>query len=455
MYAAGLDPRVCMNDPEGSHPTQPQVRPISRASLAVAAFSTVVEWYDFTLYLYLTTVLSRVFFGPGAASLGATLAAFAIAYLMRPLGAVVFGHVGDRLGRRWALLSSMLLMTLALLATGLLPTRAQVGSLAGWLLIGLRCLMGFSVGGEYNGVVAYLLEGSPPRRRGLIAACAAAMSEVGGLLAAGVAALTVNAVSPAALDAWGWRIPFLFGALLATGVWIARTSMQESPDFERQQAEGATPQKPLRHILTQHWRGVLRAFAISALGSITYYVGITYVPAFLSSAGAIDERAALRLSTIAALVVILVTPVVGALSDRLGRKPVLIVLGLLSAIAPVTMFAFMASGSPLRALVGAVVLAAVAGGVSAVGAVTTAEQFPGEGRLTGLALGATAATALFGGVAPYLAHVLMIRTGSPLVPGVMIAATALFVLPVLATLRETTPGRSSTANVIVMRQKSP
>src|SRR6476660_4914133 len=165
---------------------------VSRGSLAIAAFSTVVEWYDFTLYLYFATVLSRVFYGGVSGSLLLTLGGFAIAYLMRPLGALAFSHIGDKYGRRRMLLLSVALMTAAMLATALLPTRAVTGPAAGWLLLALRCVMGFSVGGEYTGVVAYLLEGAQVRRRGLITSSASAASEVGGLLAVGVSALTVS-----------------------------------------------------------------------------------------------------------------------------------------------------------------------------------------------------------------------------------------------------------------------
>lgn len=410
--------------------------------MAIAAFSTIVEWYDFTLYLYLATVLSRVFFGGGEASLVTTLGGFAVAYLMRPLGAVVFGHIGDRYGRRRMMLLSMAVMALAMLVTGLLPTHAQIGPLAGWLLLLLRCVMGFSVGGEYTGVVAYLLEGARQDRRGLITSLASAASEVGALLAVGVSAVTVSSMSAADLDSWGWRIPFLAGSALAGSVWIARSTMQESPDFERQQAGKTVPENPLRHTLAHHRMGILRGFAISALGSITYYVGITYVPAFLTSTGALGERASLWLSTIAAVVVILVTPLVGALSDWFGRNPVLIFLGGCSAVLPIAMFSLMAGGSHLQALMGAVVLAAVGGGVSAVGAVATAEQFPGEGRLSGLALGATSATAVFGGLTPYLAQLLTERTGSPMIPGAMIAIVALCVLPLFLRMPETLPGRT-------------
>src|SRR3954468_23173875 len=232
--------------------------PVPRGSLAIAAFSTVVEWYDFTLYLYFATVLSRVFYGGGPQSLLITLGGFAIAYLMRPLGAVFFGHIGDRFGRRHMLLMSVALMTAAMFATALLPTYATIGPAAGALLLLLRCVMGFSVGGEYTGVVAYLLEGAAPKRRGLLTSSASAASEVGGLLAVGVSALTVSLMSGADLERWGWRIPFFVGAALAGSVGIARSTMHESPEFRRQQREATVPDVPLRHALANHRSGIAR-----------------------------------------------------------------------------------------------------------------------------------------------------------------------------------------------------
>lgn len=415
-----------------------QEQKIHRRSIAIAALSTVVEWYDFTLYLYFSTVLSRVFFGGGSAALAATLGGFAVAYLMRPVGAVVFGHFGDRHGRRPMLLISMTIMSVAMLLTALLPTAAQIGPLAAWLLVALRCVMGFSVGGEYTGVVAYLLESAPDSRRGLVASLAAAASEVGALLAVAVSAITVSSMSNAELEAWGWRIPFLVGAALAGLVWIARSTMNESPDFERRQAEGAVLPNPLLHAVSQQRAGVVRAFAISALGSITYYVGITYFPAFLTSIGSTGEGEALWLSTIAAIAVIVVTPLIGILSDRVGRRPVLISLGGLCVALPIVLFYF-ANASAAHALIGAVMLALIAGAVSAVGAVATAEQFTGEVRVSGLALGTTVATAIFGGLTPYLAQVLIDDTGRQEIPGVMIAVVAVCVLPVFLTMRETRP----------------
>ncbi|MBO0749865.1 MAG: MFS transporter, partial [Porphyrobacter sp.] len=240
-------------------------------------------------------------------------------------------------------------------------------------------------------------------------------------------------------QAWGWRIPFLVGAALAGTVWLARSTMEESPDFERLRANGGLPMNPLAHAVSRQRGAVLRAFAISSLGSITYYVGITYVPAFLDTAGSLSETAALWLSTIAAVAVILVTPVVGLLSDRFGRKPALLVLAALSAVLPIAMFSLMAGSATGGALFGAVVLALVAGGVSAVGAIATGEQFSHESRASGLGLGYTVATAVFGGLTPYVAQRLVQATGSPLMPGIMIALVAVAALPVFALMRETAP----------------
>lgn len=390
------------------------------AMLAVGG-STVVEWYDFTLCLYFAPTLSRVFFGAGDQALGQTLAGFAIAYLMRPIGAILLGLLGDRYGRKPALLLSMAAMTVAMGCMAILPTYQQAGAWAGWGLILMRCLMGFSVGGEYTAVVTYLYESAPPRRRGLVTSLAAAASEIGGLLAVGLCALLTRTLTTEALDHWGWRLPFLFGAVLAGAIWLARGIISETPAFHQPAIDQPSP---LSYALRHERKGIATGFAISALGSISYYVGITYVPSYMASVGWRDEGLALGYSTIAALVVILVTPLVGWLSDCLGRRPVLLLLCAGCALLPMGLFQWIAHGSPWAAMSAIATLAALAGGVSAVGTVATAEQFSAHARLSGLALGATSATALFGGLTPYLAHRLQQATGISEVPGIMIAVVA-------------------------------
>ena len=405
--------------------------------------STVVEWYDFTLCLYFAPTLSRVFFGPGGQALGKTLAGFAIAYLMRPLGAILFGLFGDRHGRRPTLFLSMAVMTLAMLCLAILPGYRQIGVLAGGALILLRCLMGFSVGGEYTAVVTYLFESAPPHRRGLVTSLAAAASEIGGLLAVGLCALLTHYLDADSLEGWGWRIPFLFGAVLAGTICLARGIISETPAFH--EPSPAQTLSPLAYALRHERRGIAIGFAISALGSISYYVGITYVPSYLALIGGHDEAMALEFSTLAALVVITVTPVVGLISDVIGRKPVLLMLCAGCAVLPMAMFHLIAGGSTACALAGMATLAALAGGVSAVGTVATAEQFSALTRLSGLALGATSATALFGGATPYLAHALQQGTGMREIPGMMIAVVALGVglaLAIVMPSRKAPPDQS-------------
>jgi MHS family proline/betaine transporter-like MFS transporter len=336
------------------------------------------------------------------------------------------------------MLLSVTLMTMTMLGTALLPTHAQAGAAAGWLLFLLRCVMGFSVGGEYIAVVAYLLEGAPRNRRGLITSMASASSEIGGLLAVGVSLLTVNSVSSANLELWGWRIPFLVGAVRGKRVDCANNNGRvtglrkaaDKRDSARPPVASRARQPSGRHSASVHDLGVGLDHLLSR---------DSYVPTFLISAGKLDESDSLRLSTAAAVAVILVTPFAGVLSDHLGRKPVLIFLSVCSAILPIALFHLMAGGSPSYALFAAVILACVAGAVSAFGAITTAEQFPGEGRISGLALGATSATAIFGGLTPFVAQVLTGRTGWILVPGAMIAVVGVLVLPILMTLPETAP----------------
>lgn len=412
---------------------------VSKWSLFIAAFSTVVEWYDFTLYLYMTTVLSRVFYGGGEGSIAFALLTFAVAYLMRPFGAIVFGHIGDRFGRKRMMLITMAVMTIAMLVTALLPTSAQIGAAAGWLMLLLRMVMAFAVGGEYTGVITYLIEGAGPNRRGFLASLAAASSEVGALLAAGVAAATVAFVPADQLDVWGWRIPFFVGAAMAAVVWVSRSLMNESPEFERQKRENDIPEAPLKKVLVEHFPAVLRTFCISALGSITYYVGISYVPTYLHDAIGMSEADALWISTVAAVAVIAVSPIVGIISDRVGRRPVLITVSALGIVVPPLMFWAMGGTSLAVAVAGVVALACLGGAVSAIAPSACAEQFPGEGRVSGLAFGLTMATAVFGGLTPWLSQVIMDATGNIMVPAYIMAVVAIGVLPVMLASPETAP----------------
>jgi MFS transporter, MHS family, proline/betaine transporter len=402
---------------------------ISSGRLAIAVVSTVVEWYDFTLFLYLSSVLSRVFFGDSPTGVLMTLATFAVSYLLRPVGGLVFGYVGDRWGRRPVLLASMALMFLATAGMAALPTYAQVGEWAAVWLLALRCLMAFSVGGEYTGVMTYLLESSRARNRGLVTSLAASASEVGALLAAGVSALTVTALSAPQVEQWGWRIPFIVGGVLAGLILALRSALPETPLFLQSRLDAR--QEPLPSVLRRQWRAIVRTFIISGLCSAAYYVGIIYLPTYLISVRNWSESSALGLATLAAVVVVLASPMAGWLSDRYGRRATLMVLAFAAVVLPVPMFAAAGQSTVGAAVAAVVVLACLAGSLSAVGASAIPEQFDVRGRLTALAVGGTVATTIFGGIAPYAVQTLTESTGWPLVPGLLIAAVALAAIPAI------------------------
>lgn len=402
---------------------------ISRGRLAIAVVSTVVEWYDFTLFLYLSSVLSRVFFGDSPTGVLMTLATFAVSYLLRPIGGLLFGYIGDRWGRRPVLLGSMALMFLATAATAALPTFAQVGESAAVWLLALRCLMAFSVGGEYTGIMTYLLESSKPNNRGLTTSLAAAASEIGALLAAGVSALTIVTLSASQVEEWGWRIPFIVGGILAAAILALRSALPETPQFLKSKQD--VNREPLARVLRRQWRAVVRTFIISGLCSAAYYVGIIYLPTYLISVQKWSESSALGLATLAAAVVVLASPLAGWLSDRYGRRPTLLTLAVGAVILPIPMFAAAGQANVGVAVAAVVVLACLAGSLSAVGASAIPEQFDVRGRLTALAIGGTVATTVFGGIAPYTVQSLTESTGWALMPGVVITAVALAAIPAI------------------------
>ena len=249
----------------------------------------------------------------------------------------------------------------------------------------------------------------------------------------------------------------MVGAVLAGVTLLLRSSMPESAVFTEARDSGELPANPLRDVLRRQRRALIATFAISALGSVTYYVGVTYVPTYLTSVSGFTDSAALTISTIAAVAVIAITPLAGHLADRFGRRPCLIALGLFFVLAPLGLFAFMSAGTWLRAVLGALILAFGAGAVSAAAAAAIPEQFATAGRLSGLALGYTLATAAFGGLAPLVAQQAIDATGWRLFPGLLVMLVALAILPVLWRLPETArrPLATSPTQVIVPAPRKP
>ncbi|WP_181275141.1 MFS transporter [Brevibacterium oceani] len=409
-----------------------------RRSMFVAAFGTVVEWYDFSIFFYVATTLTKEFFGDQTDSLLLTLGVGAAGFLFRPLGAMVFGHLGDRIGRRSTLIISAVLMAISMLGIAVIPNYETIGIWAGVLMVTLRCLSGFSVGAEYTGIMVFLMESAGPGKRGLAASWAAANSEVGALLAVGSGALLANTLSSDAMDSWGWRLLFVLGAVLAILMVPLRSMMEETETFKRlQQAEKektdtALERSPLITAILEQPRAILVAFLISSIGSVSYFLNITYVPTYIEEVAKVPNSGSLALGTVAAVVAIVVTPFFGLASDRFGRKPALAVLMAVFVFTIIPAYALLGGSSSGGAVFGVAFLAIPAAGWSAVAAAMVPEQFTGTSRFSGMAIGYNVATVLFGGLSPLIATALMSSTGINLAPAIY--ATVVIVVAGVPTL---------------------
>jgi len=390
--------------------------------MLVAAFGTVVEWYDFSIFFYVATTLTKEFFGGQADSLLLTLGVGAAGFLFRPLGAMVFGHLGDRVGRKHALVVSAVLMAVSMLGIAIMPDYNTIGIWAGVGLVFFRCLSGFSVGAEYTGIMVFLMESAKPGKRGLAASWAAANSEVGALLAVGSGALLANTLSTEAMESWGWRVLFVLGAVLAALMVPLRRMMVETDTFKRLQKAEKTDvvlkRSPLITAILEQPRAIIVAFLISSIGSVSYFLNITYVPTYVEEVAQVPNSGSLALGTVAAVVAIVVTPFFGLASDRFGRKASLAGLMVVFIFTTIPAYVLLSNDSASIAIGGAAFLAIPAAGWSAVAAAMIPEQFTGTSRFSGMAIGYNVATVLFGGLSPLVATWLMSSTGLTLAPAI-------------------------------------
>lgn len=410
--------------------------------MLIAVSGTVVEWFDYSLFFYLATALSQTFYPGMEDSLLLVLGTGAVGFLFRPLGAVVFGHIGDTRGRTVALVVSAGLMSLAMMGIALMPGYATLGLWGGIGVLALRALAGFSVGAEYTGIMVYLTESAKPGRRGLAASWAAANSEIGALLAVGSAALTGALVGSSALNEWAWRIPFFLGALIVALMIPLRHHMVESPVMrqilDETAAEEHSQPSPLRQVFRQQPRAMILSFLISTVGSATYFLTITYLPTYIEMVQGSEAQVALNFGVIAALVAALVSPLFGLLADRIGRRPTLGILLGGALLVAVPGYALLLDGRAQVVAVATMALAIPAAGWSAVAASSIPEQFHSAGRYSGMAVGYNLATVIFGGITPPLVTWMIQSSGNAAMPAYYACVICLAGgLPALALMRET------------------
>ncbi|OXY94818.1 MFS transporter [Streptomyces diastatochromogenes] len=386
-------------------------------AVAAGSVGNLVEWYEFGVYGYLATVLAERFFTPMGGSpaegLVRTYVSFALAFFFRPLGAALFGRLGDRIGRRPVLIGVVSLMTAATTLIGVLPTYATAGALAPWLLTFLRVLQGLSAGGEFGGSVALMTEFAPPGRRGLYGAWQSFTVALGLLGGAGVAAATATMLGEAQLVGWGWRLPFLLALPLGlVALWL-RVGLEETPEFRERKRAGAGP-GGAGVVASAVLLGAGRVMGWSAAG----YTFLVVLPSYLQASLHTDLRQAL-LATVPANVgfAVAILPA-GLLSDRVGRRPVMLTGAVLVAGLAVPLFNLLQSEgtSAVAKALATCAAGAVVGLMAGPGPALLSEMFPARVRWTGLGLAYSLANAVFSGCAGLIITEAVRRTGDVDVP---------------------------------------
>ncbi|MDX3236857.1 MFS transporter [Streptomyces sp. ME03-5709C] len=419
-----------------------------RRIVAASLIGTTIEWYDFFLYGSAAALVFNKLFFPEQDPLVGTLLSFltyAVGFAARPVGALVFGHFGDRLGRKRLLVLSLLLMGGATFCIGLLPTYGTIGVAAPVLLTVLRLVQGFALGGEWGGAVLLVSEHGDARRRGFWASWPQTGAPAGQLLATGVLSALTALTSDAAFTSWGWRIPFLLsGVLVMVGLWI-RLSVDESPVFKaalaraeaRKTEEAAIERLPLLAVLRDHWRDVLVAMGARMAENISYYVITAFVLVYATTQAAVDKQTALNAVLIASAVHFAVIPVWGALSDRVGRKPVYLLGAAGVGLWAFPFFALIDTGGFAALLLAITVGLVLHGAMYAPQAAFFSEMFATRMRYSGASIGAQFASVAAGAPAPLIATALLADTGGSTYISLYVILAVLITLVAVAVAKET------------------
>jgi MHS family proline/betaine transporter-like MFS transporter len=399
-----------------------------RRAIGSTVIGNAFEWYDFLVYSYLATVISKNFFAGGdeTAALLATFAAFGLGFVARPLGAMVIGLIGDKYGRKPALVLTLSLKGAGTAAIGLVPSYVTIGVLAPALLVFARLVQGFSVGGEWGSSTAFIAEWAPDKRRGYYSSWQQFSVVSGLLLGSGIAALLNTSLPAPAMESWGWRIPFLLGgAIGAVGVYMRR-QIDESPAY-RETAANPASTTPLSAAVLQ----TLRAVGLMVVSAVQFYIFLAYMPTFTQRYVGLGPTEALWSNTAGLLLLMITIPLFGRWTDRIGRKPLMIASCLFFIAAPYPIFRTMQGGASLGTV--GLAIALYCGALPA----AIAEIFKTQTRTTLLSIANGAGVAIFGGFAPYIATYLIAKTGSPISPIYYVITSALILLATVLSIRET------------------
>jgi MFS transporter, MHS family, proline/betaine transporter len=413
-------------------------RTVSPRVVAAGAIGSIVEYFDFGVYGYVATILAVHFFvsEDPTAGLLATLATFAFAFVLRPVGGVLFGHFGDRYGRKNALATTVVLMAIASGMIGLLPTYVAIGVGATVLLVIARCAQGIAAGGELGGAASFVAEYSPDHRRGLLCSTTQTGALAGALLASLTVTLLNQGLGEQAMTDWGWRVPFLVAIPLgAVGLWI-RARLADTPRFAALEEKDEKSSAPVLTLFKGELGALATCIGLSILLFAAYYVAYVYVNIHLQTVVGLDSNTAFWSTTLTLFVAVCAMPLFGALSDKVGRKPVFLGATVAALVLPVPVFLLLEVGGAVSVL-SHVVLGLVDSALMGVAFSAFAEMFTTRVRYTGIALGFNIGAAAAGGTAPYICTWLVDATGSHLAPAFFLMGAAVITLVAAVRMRET------------------
>lgn len=383
---------------------------ILRRAIAAGFTGTVIEWYDFVIFGTVSVlVFSKVFFPEQTPfiALLSSLGTFAIGFLARPLGGIFFGHLGDRIGRRNTLMITLALMGVATLLIGLLPSFNTIGVAAPVLLILLRLVQGFSLGGEFGGVATLLIEHAPKDRRGAVGGWAQAGGFVGPLLGTAVILILKSVLTDAQLVSWGWRVPFLLSVLLIVVAAYIRTHITESPEFERARANKELSKSPLRSVIMEYPKEIFCVFGMHAGNALLFYTGLTFTVAYLTRNVGLSPTIALWSNIVFLLAATVSCILISRLSDRTGRKPIYLAGTILGIVMAFPMFYLLDTANIGLVLLASAIIGIIEGGfLYGIQPSYFGELFPTKFRYLGMSLGYQAATVLVGATAPIIGVIL-------------------------------------------------
>lgn len=435
-----------MSTDAGSHPSEPPAerRHRLRKVMAASVVGTSLEWYDFFLYGAAAALVFNELFFPNAEPLIGTLLAFAtyaVGFVARPFGGVLFGHLGDRVGRKRVLVITLMVMGLATMAIGLLPTYGSVGIWAPILLVTLRFVQGLGLGGEWGGAVLMAMEHGKDDQRGLYASWPQVGVPAGNLLAAGVLALLAAVMSESTFTSWGWRVPFLLsGLLVLVGLWI-RLTIAESPLFKEVEESGSTAKAPIVDVIRFYPREVALAVGARLGTDIAFYTFALFILTYATVELELSKSLALNAVLVGSAVQLALIPLFGSLSDRVGRRPVYLAGAVAAGVWIFAFFPLLDTKSTAL-----IVLAAVGGLVCHAAmygpqAAFLAELFGTRVRYSGISLGYQVAGVLGGALAPLIAVALLAAFGT-WVPIAVYVAVGLVITIVCVVIAEETANRA-------------